>query len=127
MNDKKESFLVNRIKSVGYAYKGAVYLFKTESSIKIQTFIALFVTITGFYFDISKTEWLFQVAMIGLVLSMEGVNTAIEYIADFIHPELHPGIGRIKDIAAGAVFIAAMASVVVAIIIYYPKIVLLFI
>ena len=118
---------MNRIKSVGYAYKGAVYLFKTESSIKIQLFIALFVTITGFYFNISTTEWLFQVAMIGLVLSMEGVNTAIEYIADFVHPELHPGIGRIKDIAAGAVFIAAMSAVIVAIIIYYPKIILLFI
>lgn len=127
MTDNKDSFLVNRLKSVRYAFNGALYLCKTEASIKIQLVIALIVTIAGFYFNISKTEWLFQVAMIGLVISIEGINTAIEYIADFVHPDLHASIGRIKDIAAGAVFIASIASVVVAIIIYYPKIALLFI
>lgn len=122
MTEKKDSFLINRLKSVRYAFKGALYLFKTEPSIKIQLFIAVFVTITGFYFEISKTEWMFQVAMIGLVMSIEGVNTAIEYIADFVHPDHHASIGRIKDIAAGAVFIASIAAVVVAFIIYIPKI-----
>lgn len=122
MTKKKDSFLVNRLKSVRYAFNGALYLCKTEPSIKIQLFIAVFVTITGFYYDISRTEWLFQVAMIGLVLSIEGINTAVEYIADFVHPDLHSSIGRIKDIAAGAVFLASIAATIVAIIIYYPKI-----
>lgn len=121
MPNKKDSFLVNRIKSVGWAFKGAMLLVRTEASIKIQLVVALAVTAAGFYFDISKTEWLFQVAMIGLVMSIEGVNTAIEYIADFIHPELHASIGRIKDVAAGAVFIASIAAIIVAAIIYYPK------
>lgn len=118
----KDSFIVNRIKSVGWAFKGAVILFKTEASIKIQLFITLVVTIAGFYFDISTTEWLFQIAMIGLVMSLEGINTAIEYLADFVHPEHHKSIGRIKDVAAGGVFIASVTAVIVAIIIYYPKI-----
>ncbi|HLT34427.1 MAG TPA: diacylglycerol kinase family protein [Aquaticitalea sp.] len=122
MTVKKDSFLVNRLKSVRYAFNGALYLCRTEPSIKIQLIIAVFVTCTGFYFDISRTEWILQVAMIGLVMSIEGVNTAIEYIADFVHPDLHASIGRIKDIAAGAVFIASIAAVIVAIIIYYPKI-----
>ncbi len=122
MTKNKDSFLINRLKSVRYAFNGALYLCKTEPSIKIQLFIAVFVTITGFYFDISRTEWMFQVAMIGLVLSIEGINTAVEYIADFVHPDLHASIGRIKDIAAGAVFLASVAASVVAIIIYYPKI-----
>lgn len=122
MTEKKESLLINRLKSVRYAFIGALYLFKTESSIKIQLFIAVFVTITGFYFEISSTEWMFQVAMIGLVMSTEGINTAIEYVADFVHPDHHSSIGRIKDIAAGAVFIASMAAVAVALIIYIPKI-----
>ena len=121
MADKKDSFLVNRLKSVGWASKGALFLLRTEASIKIQFVIAIGVTIAGFYFEISQTEWLFQVAMIGLVMSIEGVNTAIEYIADFIHPELHASIGRIKDVAAGAVFIASISAVIVAAIIYYPK------
>jgi diacylglycerol kinase (ATP) len=119
---KKESFLSNRIKSVGYAFKGALYLLKTESSIKIQFVIAIAVTIAGFYFDISKTEWLFQIGFIGLVMSIEGLNTAIEYLSDFIHPEHHKSIGRIKDIAAGAVFIASFAAVLAGIVIYFPKV-----
>lgn len=119
---KKESFLVNRLKSVGYAFKGAVYLIKTEASIKIQVFCAIAVTIAGFYFDISRTEWLFQIAFIGLVMSLEGINTAIEYISDFVHPERHEAIGKIKDIAAGAVFIAAISAAIAAMVIYLPKI-----
>lgn len=119
---KKESFLFNRYKSIGYAFKGAFYLLKTESSIKIQFVIAIMVTAAGFYFEISKTEWLFQIGFIGLVMSIEGLNTAIEYVADFIHPEHHKSIGQIKDIAAGAVFIASVAAVIAAIVIYFPKV-----
>ncbi|WP_425075718.1 diacylglycerol kinase [Psychroserpens sp. S379A] len=119
---KKESFLVNRLKSVGYAFKGAMYLLKTEASIKIQVCIAIIVTVAGFYFDISKTEWLIQITCIGLVMSLEGMNTAVEYIADFIHPDRHATIGKIKDIAAGAVFIAATCATIVGLIIYLPKI-----
>ncbi|MBJ7882637.1 diacylglycerol kinase family protein [Gelidibacter salicanalis] len=121
MSNKKDSFLVNRLKSIGWAFKGAWFLLRTEASIQIQFSIATAVTIAGFYFEISKTEWLFQVAMIGLVMSIEAVNTSIEYIADFIHPEFHANIGRIKDVAAGAVFIASIAAVIVAAIIYYPR------
>lgn len=118
---KKESFIVNRLKSVGYAFKGMLILIKTEASIKIQVVIALIVTIAGFYFEISKTEWMIQFAMIGLVISIEGMNTAVEYIADFIHPEYHKKIGLIKDVAAGAVFIASIVAVIIAGIIYIPK------
>lgn len=119
---KKESFLINRLKSISYAFKGALYLVRTEASIKIQLFCAVAITIAGFYFDISRTEWLFQIAFIGLVMSLEGMNTAIEYISDFIHPDRHETIGKIKDIAAGAVFIAAVAAVIAALVIYIPKI-----
>ena len=119
---KKESFLSNRIKSIGYAFKGAWYLLKTESSIKVQFGIAILVTMAGFYYDISKTEWLIQIGFIGLVMSIEGLNTAVEYVADFIHPEHHQAIGRIKDIAAGAVFIASVAAVIAAFVIYFPKV-----
>jgi len=119
---KKESFLRNRLKSVAYAFKGALFLLKTESSIKIQFVIAILVTVAGFYFQISKTEWLFQIGFIGLVMSIEGVNTAVEYVADFIHPEHHQAIGRIKDIAAGAVFIAAVTAIIGGIVIYFPKV-----
>ena len=122
MMPKKESFLVNRLKSVGYAFKGAFLRLKTEASIKIQVVIAIIVTITGFYYNISSNEWIVQVLAIGLVMSIEGVNTAIEEMANFIHPERHNRIGLIKDIAAGAVFIASVFASIVGLIIYLPKI-----
>ena len=122
MQQNKEPFIINRLKSVGFAFKGMLILIKTEASIKIQVFIAIVVTLAGFYFNISTTEWMFQTAMIGLVMSIEGVNTAVEYIADFIHPDHHPKIGLIKDISAGAVFIASIVAVIIAGIIYLPKI-----
>lgn len=118
---KKESFLVNRIKSVGYAFKGAMLLITKEPSIKIQLCISILVTVAGFYFEISKTEWLIQILAIALVMGLEGANTAIEEIANFIHPEYHKKIGYIKDVAAGAVFIAAICAAVIGFIIYLPK------
>lgn len=117
----KDGFIVNRIKSIGFAFKGMILLLKTEASIQLQFLIALAVTALGFYFDISRTEWIVQLSMIAMVMSVEGLNTAIESIADFIHPEQHQQIGRLKDIAAGAVFIAAIIAVIVGLIIYIPK------
>ncbi|AUC76168.1 diacylglycerol kinase [Olleya sp. Bg11-27] len=119
---KKEPFIINRLKSVGYAFKGMLLLLKTEASIKIQFCIAIIMTIGGFYYEISSTEWIMQCFAIGLVMSVEGVNTAIEAIADFIHPEHHEKIGFIKDIAAGAVFIASIAASIIGLIIYIPKV-----
>lgn len=66
---------------------------------------------------------MFQIFSIGLVLSIEGLNTAIEEIADFIHPDFHKKIGMIKDIAAGAVTFAALTAITIGLIIYVPKLV----
>ncbi len=117
-----KAFIINRIKSIGYAFKGAYFLFKSEASIQIQAGIALLTTIAGFYFQISLTEWMIQILTIGAIMGIEGLNTAIEEIADFIHPEHHQKIGRIKDLAAGAVFIVAVAAIVIGGVIYFPKI-----
>lgn len=118
---KKDSFLLKRIKGCGYAIKGAWMLIRNEPSIQVQTVIAIGVTIAGFYFDISSTEWILQILAIALVMSVEGLNTAAEEIANFVHPNFHDKIGYIKDVAAGAVFFAAVAAVVIACIIYIPK------
>lgn len=116
----KDSFLGKRIKGGGYAIKGAWLLLKHEPSIQVQFVIAIIVTIAGILFEITKTEWLFQTVAIGLVMAAEGLNTAIEAMADFVHPDFHSKIGHIKDIAAGAVFITAVTAVVIAALIYFP-------
>lgn len=114
------SFFTGRLKSLKFALVGAYKLITTEHSIMVQFSLGILVTIAGFYFEISKTEWLFQTLAVGLVLSIEGLNTAVEKIADFIHPEFHTKIGFIKDIAAGAVFFAAMTALLIGAIIYVP-------
>lgn len=121
--EKDETLFIGRIKSMEYAIKGFFKLMTTEHSIMIQTIIALCMVVAGFYFEISKFEWLIQTLATGLVLSIEGLNTAIEKLADFIHPNFHQKIGFIKDIAAGAVFLAALTAIIIAAIIYIPYIV----
>ena len=116
------NFIVNRIKSIRYAFKGAYLLITTEASIKVQFFIGTLITIAGFYYHISAIEWMIQILTIATIMSIEGLNTAVEKIADFVHPNHHKKIGFIKDIAAGAVFITAIAAVVIGCIIYIPKI-----
>ncbi len=118
---KDNSFISGRLKSVYYAFNGAIKLITTEHSIMVQFSIAIVMVIAGFYFNITKTEWLFQMLAIGLVMSVEGLNTAVEKVADFIHPDYHERIGFIKDISAGAVVFAALTAVVIGLIIYVPK------
>ncbi|GAA4073926.1 diacylglycerol kinase family protein [Flavobacterium cheonanense] len=119
--ERDKTFLTGRFKSMGFAFKGAIKLITTEHSVMVQSCLAVVMIIAGFYFEISHEEWLIQTLAIGLVLGIEGLNTAVEKVADFIHPEYHERIGFIKDIAAGAVFFAAMTAIAIGCIIYIPK------
>ena len=119
--EKDNSFFTGRLKSISFALKGAYKLITTEHSIMIQFSIGILLVIAGFYFHISREEWMIQTLAFGLVLGIESLNTAVEKIADFIHPEFHERIGFIKDIAAGAVMFTAIASIVVGLLIYVPK------
>ncbi|MBT8257767.1 MAG: diacylglycerol kinase family protein [Bacteroidia bacterium] len=114
-------FILDRIKSIGYAFKGAYLLISKEASLKVQFFIGIVMTIAGIYYNLSSTEWIIQILTIALIMGLEGLNTAIEELSDFVHPEHHPRIGLIKDLAAGAVFIFAIAAVIIGGIIYFPK------
>lgn len=125
MKNPNDGFLRGRVRSLKFAFKGLWILMSTEDSIKAQLFFALIATILGFVFDISEMEWAVQCLAIGLVLVAEAANSAIEEVADFIHPEFHVKIGLIKDIAAGAPTFAALISLIIAGIIYVPKISLL--
>ncbi|MCG1037044.1 diacylglycerol kinase family protein [Polaribacter sargassicola] len=124
MKNPNDSFLRGRIRSFKFAFKGLWLLVTTEDSIKVQIFITFIATIMGFYFKISNIEWMFQILIIGFVLVAEALNTSVEKMADFIHPDYHKKIGFIKDIAAGAPTFAAITSLIIAGFIYVPKIAL---
>lgn len=122
-----KDFVIGRVKSLKYALRGMFLLMKTEHAIISQLSISLVFIIMGLYFDISKYEWVIQIFLIGFILSVESLNTAVEKVCDFIHPNYHEKIGFIKDIAAGAVSFAVLTSLIIAMIIYYPYVSNLFI
>ncbi|PID69153.1 MAG: diacylglycerol kinase [Flavobacteriales bacterium] len=122
MNKPKRNVFAERLLSLVFVCKGIWHLLRSEHSIIIQTIIGVAVTLAGFWFQISPVEWMIQTLAIGLVLGVEAMNTAVEKMADFIHPEYHKKIGIIKDISAAAVGFVAISAVVVSLIIYLPKI-----
>lgn len=112
----------NLIRSFGYAFKGIYLLIKEERNAKIHLLATVIVISAGIYFALSSVEWALILLAIGLVFAVEGINTAIEHIADYICPEKDQRIGKIKDIAAGSVLITAIIALGIAILIFFPKI-----
>ncbi|MFN0729628.1 diacylglycerol kinase family protein [Polaribacter gochangensis] len=126
MKNPNDGFFKGRLRSMKFALKGMWLLLTTEDSIKAQFSLGVISCVIGFYFDISATEWMLQLIVVALVLVAEACNTAVEKMADFVHPEFHKKIGFIKDIAAGAPSFAAIFALIVVGIIYVPKILELF-
>lgn len=112
--------LKKRIKSFGYAFKGIASLLKKEHNAWIHCLAIVVVTSLGFYFHITPTEWCIVLLCFGMVLAAEGFNTAIERLVDLISPERHPVAGDVKDVAAGAVLICAIAAAIIGCIIFLP-------
>lgn len=109
-------------KSFGYAFKGIGYLLRYENNFKYQVFAAIVTIALAFYLGLTTSEWLLIIIMIGLVLMAEASNTALEKFLDVLHPEIHPTVGRAKDVAAGAVLLISITAAVVAMIIFGGKI-----
>lgn len=120
---KQNKFSIKkRLESFYYAWNGIKILIKEEHNARIHLFATFLAISLGIYFSLSSVEWICLVLTIGLVISLEAVNSAIENIADFISPEWHEQIKKIKDLSAGAVLIAAIAAFFVGLILFLPKV-----
>lgn len=115
-----------RIKSFTYAFSGWRIASKEEPNYIIHLFAALLAVSLGFYFKINTTEWLFIILAIAIVLASELFNTALEVLCDYIQPEKHQSIKKIKDLSAGAVLITAIATMIGGLLIFIPKIIQLY-
>ncbi|MEA3504989.1 MAG: diacylglycerol kinase family protein [Bacteroidota bacterium] len=115
----------NRIKSFKYAFKGVFYVFKTQHNAWIHLSILALVVFFGLFFRISILEWIAVVVVSGFVLMAEIFNTVIEVFLDKFHPARDETIGVVKDIAAGAVLIAAIAAAITGLLIFVPKIIVI--
>lgn len=111
------------LSSAGYALHGIALFVRTERNARIEISISVVVVILAFYVKISLVEWSILLLCIGLVLMAEAFNSAVERMADFQTKEKHPEIKGIKDIAAGAVMISVMISLVIGVIILGPRLV----
>jgi len=108
----------SRVVSFKSAISGIFYNLRHETNFLIQSIIALLVVIAGIIFSISFAKWV--VVTIGLVLSFEAMNTAVEKICDRFMQEDDPSVKIIKDSAAAAVLVISMVAALVGIVIFGP-------
>lgn len=111
------------MKSFYHAFRGLLLLIRSQKNARIHLFFFLLAMCGGFLFEINALEWALIFLCSGLVIAVEAVNTALEKLADSVHPDHHSGIGESKDIAAAAVLITAIAALSVGLIIFVPKLV----
>ncbi|MCZ2259356.1 diacylglycerol kinase family protein [Sporosarcina sp. G11-34] len=109
------------LKAFGYAFEGILHGVKTERHLKFHVFSAIVVIIAGFLTGLSLIEWLIILVLIGGMLSLELVNSAVERIVDLVTTEKHPLAKQAKDLAAGAVLIYAISSALIGLFIFVPK------
>lgn len=115
-----------QVLSFKYAFEGIVTALKDEPNLKIHFLIAVVVILLGLILGIKREEWILIVFLIGLVISVELTNTAIEETVDSFISELHPAAKKAKDVAAGAVLVVSVTAVVIGLIIFMPYLVKLF-
>lgn len=118
--------LKKRSKSALYALNGLKVLFLEEHNSRIHIAIVIVVVTAGFLLKISNTEWLVICILIALVFSLEIINSTIENICDYISPQWSEVIKKVKDLAAAAVFVSSVISVICGAIIFLPKLYNLF-
>jgi diacylglycerol kinase (ATP) len=112
-----------RILSFKFAFKGIVVLFKNEHNAWIHLLATFVVLLLGWGLNISRAEWMLIVFAIAMVLVAEGFNTAIEYLANAVSIQKNENIRKAKDVAAGAVLLAAFASAIIGLLIFIPKLI----
>lgn len=113
--------ITKQLKSFKYAFSGLGKVMLSERNLQLHAVAAITVVGFGFYYHITATEWCLITLSIAIVFSAEMFNTAIEKWIDFVHPQQHKTVGFVKDVAAGAVLVLAIAAAVVGLIIFLPK------
>lgn len=121
---KKKKYSISRFfKGFGYAFNGIKTACKTEQNFIFDIIYGIVTIILGFVLKLSVIEFAIVLLAIALVISLELINSAIEYTVDMAMPEIHPLAKSAKDISAGAVLVSAVIAFIIGIIIYVPKVI----
>ena len=109
-----------RLSSFRAALSGLGSVVRSEPHARFHLVVALLVILSGFWLEVSRLEWCWLLASIAAVFAAEALNTGLESLADVTHPGPHPGVGRAKDAAAGAVLVVAVAAALVGVLVLGP-------
>jgi len=109
--------------SIKYALCGIKYVFESQRNIRVQLIIMIITYITGYFFNISSTEWLILILISSMVLTLEIINTALEEVVNLVTEEYRKTAKHAKETAGGSILTASFFAIVVGLIIFIPKIV----
>ena len=126
MTSKKRFSIISRINSTNHGWRGLGIFLRTTHNLWVHIFFTILAVYLGFLLNISSTEWAIIIFAIGLVITAEAFNTAIEIDIDLTSPEYHPYARDTKDVAAGAVSVAIIVAGIMGLIIFLPKILTLY-
>lgn len=116
----KKFSLSSRIRSFRYAIHGIGLMLRSQHNAWIHAMATVGVVVLGLLFGITRSQWCWLVLAIMAVWMAEALNTALEFLADFASPEFHPLVKKAKDVAAGAVLISAIGSVIIGLFVLGP-------
>ena len=116
------SYLIGRLRSFGHAFRGLKVLVQSQRNARIHAVATILAVAAGAYARISSTEWLLIVLAVVCVWAAEALNTSIEFLVDLISPELNPLAAKAKDVAAGAVLVAAIGSLIIGVLVFGPHV-----
>ena len=120
---KQNKFSIKkRFKSFTFAFNGLGILLKEEHNSRIHLIASVVAITAAILFKLNTFEWIAIIFSIGLVITVEIINTVIENVADFISPGKNEKIKKIKDLSAAAVLISSITAFITALIIFLPKI-----
>lgn len=120
MQDSQAFSISSRIRSFSYAIKGLLKLVSTEHNAWIHAVASICVFGLAWQFDISRFDWMILLVAVAMVWVAEALNTAVEYLADAVSSDFSPHIKHAKDIAAGAVLLAALFAAGLGLLVFYP-------
>ena len=123
----RKSFSIrSRFRSIRFALSGLFFMLRSQHNAWIHACASVVVCAAGLWFGLTGMEWCCLIFAMTCVWTAEALNTALECLADAAAPDHHPLVGRAKDVAAAAVLIAAIASVIVGVLVFWPHVLQLF-
>jgi diacylglycerol kinase len=109
------------LRSFGYAFAGVAYILRTQRNARIELGIGLAAVLLAAWLGISSVEWAVLMVTIAFVVGLEWINTSLELAVSLASPERHPSAKAAKDVAAACVLLGAVASVLVGLLLFAPR------